>query len=386
MVIKMLKYKYIRVKLRPAEREAHYQLLLEKMFNGFFVAKPLTDDQGELVDFRFIDCNPALERQLNLSRQDICGKTWLEIVHHPNPHLNIVRKVWKTGQSQQFEAYDSVKDRYFIINVFKIEHQLGFISEEVTAYRKGIQEVELLNQEVEARVNERTADLQRVVYELESFTHTVAHDLKAPLRAITSYSRFIQEDYGAELNADLAQMVANISDIGNNAIALIDRLLEYCKTTTQEITWEDIDLQALITEVFNKLKSMAAERVLELNFETALPPIRADRILLNEVIYNVLTNSFKFCRQRDKTVITVGCRIGVGEYQVYIRDNGVGFDMEYAGKLFGIFERLHTQEEFEGTGIGLATVKKIMERHGGRAWIKGRLNEGAIVYLGFPVG
>jgi signal transduction histidine kinase len=382
----MHKYKYIRVKPRSSGREAYYQLLFEKMVNGFFVAEPLTNAQGELVDLRFIDCNPALERQLNLSWQDICGKTWLEIVHHPNPHLNIVRKVLETGQSQQFEAYDSLKGRYFMINVFKIEPQIGFVSEEITVYRKAIQAVKLLNRKMEARVNERTADIQRVAGELESFTHTVAHGLKAPLRAITSYSRFIQEDYGGELNADLAQMVSNISQIGNNAIALIDRLLEYCKTTTQEITWEDIDLQTLITEAFTELKSVtAAKRVLILNFETVLPQIRADRILLHEVIYNVLTNAFKFCRQRDKTVITVGCRTGGGEYQVYIRDNGVGFDMEFAGKLFRIFERLHTQEEFEGTGIGLAIVKKIMERHGGRVWIEGRLNEGATVYLGFPI-
>jgi light-regulated signal transduction histidine kinase (bacteriophytochrome) len=249
---------------------------------------------------------------------------------------------------------------------------------------KTLRETNRQNQDLEARLTERNRDLQQAVDELETFSYTVAHELKAPLRSMVGYSRFILEDYEAELNEELAQMVHKIAAIGNNAIALIDHLLKYEMLAKREIGWENIDIQALIKEVFLELQIIDPKRVMKLKFKKALPSIRGDRILMKEVVYNILTNAIKFSRDRTQTVITVGCQTDAAGHQVYIKDNGVGFDMEFAGKLFGVFERLHTQEEFEGAGIGLALVKKVMQRHGGRVWIEGRPNEGATVYLVFP--
>jgi two-component system sensor histidine kinase/response regulator len=181
-------------------------------------------------------------------------------------------------------------------------------------------------------------------------------------------------------------MVSKINTISNNTLNMVDYLLDYCQITNQELIWEKISPAELITEIFGELLAGAAGQKLTLRWETALPQIRGDRVLLKAVFVNILDNAVKFSRGRAETVIAVGCRALPGKWQIYIRDNGVGFDMEFSGKLFGIFERLHTTEEFEGSGIGLATVKKIMQRHGGRVWIEGQVDCGATVYLTFPKG
>jgi two-component system sensor histidine kinase/response regulator len=253
------------------------------------------------------------------------------------------------------------------------------------ACRQGMTKKDILGQEAGTRIWEQTADLQQAVGELKAFVPIVAHDLKSPLRSIIGYCKFIFEDHGAALDAELVQKVAAIYTIGSDTISLIDRLLYYCKTTDQELIWEEINPAILIKEICAELQAGAAGQELVLMWETALPQIRGDRLLVKEVFVNVLANSLKFSRGRERTVITVGCRLAPSECQIYIRDNGVGFDMEFCGKLFGIFERLHTADEFEGSGIGLATVQKIMQRHGGRARIEGEVDVGTTVYLIFPI-
>lgn len=239
--------------------------------------------------------------------------------------------------------------------------------------------------EREVRIREQIADLQEAIGELEEFACIVAHDLKSPLRSIIGYSKFIFEEHGVTLNADLAQKVAAIYAIGSDTISMIDRLLYYCKTTNRELFWEEINPAALIVEIFTELQAGAAGQDLLLVWETTLPPIRGDRLLVKEVFVNVLANAIKFSRGRARSVITVGCRVLPSECEIRIRDNGVGFDMEFGGKLFGVFERMHTADEFEGSGIGLAAVKKIMQRHGGRVRIEGEVDAGATVYLVFPI-
>jgi signal transduction histidine kinase len=362
-----------------------YQLLSEQMFNGFFIAEPLTDAGGGLRDIRLIDGNPSFEGQIPLKKGEWIGKTWTEATHYSCPNLAVYQQVLTTGDTQVFELYNPLRARYYHAKAFKISaRRIGVVFEDITAFREALQKINQLDREMEMRIAERTRDLQRAAEDLEAFSYTVAHDLKAPLRAIVGYTQFILDDYGAGLPDALIQMVLKVAAIGNNALVLIDHLLKYGMLTKRAICWEDLNIQELIAEVFQKLQTLHPEREMVLQFVDKLPPIRGDLILIKEVVYNVLDNAVKFTRDRATTVITVGCRLSATEHQMYIRDNGVGFDMEYAGKLFGIFERLHTQEEFEGSGVGLALVRKLMQRHGGRAGIEGRLNEGATVYLAFP--
>jgi two-component system sensor histidine kinase/response regulator len=228
-------------------------------------------------------------------------------------------------------------------------------------------------------------ELQDMVNELESFSYTVSHDLKSPLRAIEGYSKILLEDQCSALNEDGNEMLSNIKNTCCDMIAMISKLLEYSTTAHLEICKEPVNISEMFNSAFSQLKSLYSERFIEFEFDTGMPPVLADPILIKEVIYNILSNAIKFTKNSEKALIVVGCKMGIGEYVFYVKDNGVGIDMEFSGKLFRIFQRLHSPDEFEGNGIGLATVRKIIKKHGGETWIEGKLNEGVTIYFTLPI-
>lgn len=252
-------------------------------------------------------------------------------------------------------------------------------------YKLAIEEIKVLNNELEKRVSDRTVELQNAVLELEGFSYTISHDLKSPIRAIDYYSKFIVEDYGNELSSEANDMIVNIQDICKDMINLINKLLEYSITSKTSISKEKIQIKKMIEEVFKKFEVVNPERNMKLSFETKLPVVNVDKILFKQVITNIISNSVKFSKDKEITKIIVGCTFRNNEYIFYIKDNGVGFDMKFSNKLFGIFQRLHRKQDFEGSGIGLATIKKVLQKHGGRVWIEGVLNEGATVYFTLPI-
>lgn len=228
----------------------------------------------------------------------------------------------------------------------------------------------------------RTEKLQNTNDELKAFNYTISHEIKAPVRAIDGYARIFIEDYGSQVDADGVDLISNIRNICSDTLLLINKLLEYIKFADMEPIKEIIDFKELVEITFKELVvGYADKKKIQLNFENELPSILGDSILMKQVVMNLISNSLKFTYNKDCALITVGYIFENDENIFYIKDNGVGFDMKFSEHLFGMFERMHSESEFEGSGVGLAIVKKIIQKFGGRVWITGEVGKGACTYF-----
>lgn len=262
------------------------------------------------------------------------------------------------------------------------EEEVEVAREVATSLAIGIQHARLQRrlerhaEELERRVAERTA-------ELESFSYSVSHDLRAPLRAVDGFSRILEEEYAESLDAEGRRLLGVVRESTTNMGVLIDDLLAFSRLGRQKLNPAPVDLRELAKEVFAELEGVRSERSVDFRVGD-LSPTLGDRTMLRQVLANLLANALKFTRSREPAVIEVGMEEVDGQDAYYVRDNGVGFEMEYAEKAFGVFQRLHTTDEFEGTGVGLATVRRVVERHGGRVWADARPGEGATIYFTLP--
>lgn len=221
---------------------------------------------------------------------------------------------------------------------------------------------------------------------LQALNFTISHEIKAPVRAIDGYARIFLEDYGGKIDENGLSLILNIRDICKETLALINKLLDYTRLSEIEPVKETVDLERMIRTVFEELAAgyMEKGREAELHFEEEIPFVLCDRTLMNQVVSNILSNALKFTREKSKAVITAGFHREKGEDSFYIRDNGVGFDMEYSENLFGMFQRMHSEDEFEGSGVGLSIVKRLIQKMGGRVWITGEVGRGACIFFTLP--
>jgi len=219
--------------------------------------------------------------------------------------------------------------------------------------------------------------------ELESFSYSVSHDLRAPLRAISGFSAAVLEDYEKVVGEEGKRYLRLIAENAHKMGRLIDDLLNFSRLGRKQLVKSEIDISALARRVAAELSADAAGRAIEFNISD-MPAARGDKAMIEQVVVNLLSNAVKFTRGREVAVVDFGCYNNKGETVFYVKDNGVGFDMRYVDKLFGVFQRLHSVDEFEGTGVGLALVNRIITRHGGRAWAEGEVGKGATFYFTLP--
>lgn len=341
--------------------------------------------------FAIVHVNPAFERITGYTAQDALGRNprFLHGEDRDQPGLKLLRAALREEREATVLVRNyrkggtpfwselrvaPVRDR-----AGKVTHYVG-IAADVTARVEAERRLQALAAELERRVEERTRELAALVRELESFSYTVSHDLRAPLRAIVGFAHLLREESGAQLSSEALRLLGRIEANALDMAAMIDGLLALARHSRQPLAKKTIDVNALVRQALEALQDDPQARRAEFVIG-ALPVCHADPLLLLQVYANLLSNAVKYSGGRARPRIEIGALREGGEPVYYVRDNGVGFDMRYAGRLFGVFERLHSASEFPGIGIGLSAVRRIIERHGGRIWAEAAPGEGATFFF-----
>jgi len=297
-----------------------------------------------------------------------------------------------TGETYRVESRLRGTDgsyRWFLMRGLPLRDEAGKIVKwfgtctDIDDMKRAEAEVRRLNDELEQRVIQRTAQLEAVNKELEAFTYSVSHDLRAPLRHVSGFSKMLTEDFGPQLPAEAQHHLQRIEEGTRRMGLLVDDLLNLARVGRRDLSLQVAGLRAVVDEVIADLKPELADRPIEWRIGE-LPYVECDPGLVKQIFQNLLSNAVKFTRPRQRPTIEVGQTQKDGVSVIYVRDNGVGFSMKYADKLFGVFQRLHRSQDFEGTGVGLATVQRIIQKHGGRIWVEAELDKGATFY--FTIG
>ncbi|MEJ5225089.1 MAG: ATP-binding protein, partial [Anaerolineales bacterium] len=374
-----------------AEREAaeqrirQYSQIVEKMDVGMYVVQAA--DLNDEDSLQIVAANPAALRYSEKTFDEVVGKPMTAVLNSvkekgfPQRYLQVM----KTGHPAHLEDHyfnpdGSLREAY-AIKVFRLTpDSVGVLFENVTEQKLAEERLHQFNAELEARVEERTAQLAAANRELESFSYSVSHDLRAPLRSISGFARILLDDFAQDIPSEARGYLRRIHDGAQQMGRLIDDLLAFSRLGRQDLKKSTVDMFAVAREVCDSLAEEYAGRQVRIVLGL-LPPAHADYGLITRVYANLIGNAIKYTRHREMAEIEIGCLHKHGTSIYYVKDNGAGFNMKYADKLFGVFQRLHRQDEFEGTGVGLATVKRIITKHGGEIWAEAEEDKGATFYF-----
>jgi PAS domain S-box-containing protein len=365
--------------------EERYRSLFENMLEGYAYCKMIFEDNRP-QDFVYLAVNPAF--QILTGLKDVVGKRVSQVIpdiQQSNPELfEIYGRVAVTGAPERFETYVPALDIWFSVSVFSPAHEhFVAVFDNITERKRAEQALRQFSGSLEKRVAERTAQLETSNQELEAFAYSVSHDLRAPLRAVDGFSRILQEDYAAHFDAEGQRLLGVVRANAQKMDELITDLLALARVSRNEMVQVRLDMSDLVRSIYHEI-TVFHPRQDDCLIVTPLPKANGDLTLIRQVWMNLLANALKYTRPRAEPRIEVGGYQEGGQIVYYVKDNGVGFNPLYAHKLFGIFQRLHKTNEFEGTGVGLAIVRRIVNRHGGKTWAEGQVDRGATFYFSLP--
>lgn len=340
---------------------------------------------------RVVDVNQAFREVYGYTREEAQTLTTFDLIH-PDYHHVFIRFRDELLATGTFHGHtiDLRKDgTSFQTEVRGTMIHLGgntclvAVVRDVSQWERARAEVERLNRDLERLVDLRTAELAEANRELEAFAYSVSHDLRAPLRHADSFAQLLQQHLGANCDNKTKRYVNCVREATQRMGNLIDELLQYSRTGRMTLCWNACDTGAVVERVVRGLRSEIGRR--RVRWEIGeLPVVHGDGELIERIFENLLSNALKFTAGRHEAVIALDACDADTAWLFYVRDNGIGFDPRYSHKLFGLFQRLHSQEEVPGTGVGLANVRRIVLRHGGRIWAEGRPNQGAVFYFTLP--
>jgi PAS domain S-box-containing protein len=382
--------KFYTVILRDITERKQAEETLKEQARILDLAPVLIND----LNARIVFWNSGAEQMYGWKSDEVLGKSNHEIfkTEFPRPVEEIKARLFSRGHWEG-ELTQTRRDGEQIVVashwvLHKDEHNkpkaILEVNNDITERRRAEQEVLRLNQELEQRVADRTAELRAANKELEAFSYSVSHDLRAPLRHINGFSQALLEDYGEVLDETASGYLNEVRSASQEMAQLIDDVLQLARVTRSQLNRESVDLSEVAKEIVATLRTQDSARDARIVIEEGLVAA-CDKRLLRIVLTNLLDNAWKFTSKREITEITFRGSAQNGELVYSIQDNGAGYDIAFADKLYGVFQRLHRADEFEGTGIGLATVQRVIHRHGGRVWAEGRLNEGATFYFSLPI-
>ena len=338
-------------------------------------------------EYRIVRANKALIEKLGTTREDLLGRLCYRVIHKRDepyalcPH----NKTALDGQPHSAEFFEENLQGYYIMSTSPAFDENGQctgsveVAYDITERKRAEEEKKKLHQDLLGRA----AELERAYKDLESFSYAASHDLRTPLITIEGFCRMLSEDYAGSLDENGRDLLNRVGDNAKKMSQLINDLLSFSRVSAKEIRTADINMESLVKRVFRQLEPTIGNRKVQLKINP-FPPACGDLSMIGQVLTNLLANAIKFTEPRETAVIETGGSKEDDKNRYYVRDNGIGFDMQRADKLFTLFHRIHGSKKFKGTGIGLVIVKRIIEKHGGKVWAEGKPHEGSTFYFTLP--